>query len=634
MVFLQRSIDIRCCDFPEGTSRATLVGYIDDYFKVESQSSVVAIQECLGGVARVTFAVGGNAAKAFFEEQGSVVLGGVECEIVQPPPPPPMVSTVVVSWFPFEGSNAAVTNALSGYGEVKDVRLQVWPGRPSLSTGSRLVRMVISKEIPRFISVAGIKCKIWFRGQPLRCDLCHKISHKALSCPLKGKSALRSAGTSCSQVCEPWGPQVSVASNEAVPSDAAADDASGSAGSADTVLAFGATSTHVNIELAKENNVLGKDNNELVKESNGLVNDNNWAEIVESQMPDSNSNPVIEEVVEEVVAEGSSSVPASDDIQWTTVTRKRPDSHVQSSLLGNLSSFLPQDQSNSCEGLFTPSEVFDALKGMARNKTPCLDGLPMEFYLRFWDGVGADLVAVLNECFSSGSLSLSQRRGVITLSFKKGDRLDPKNWRPISLLNMDYKLASRFMAGRLLRVIHLVVNHDQTCGVPGRFIGENVALLRDVVSYAESSGTPVAILSLDQEKAFDRVDWGFMRSTLVAIGFGPSFVAWIDLFYTRVQSAVSVNGYLTPFFGLSRDVRQGCPLSPLLYVLVSEVLDCSIRADPRIKGLFLPGCPPLSPISKYADDTSLILTSDEGISAALDIYRCYELASGSRINLS
>ena len=258
----------------------------------------------------------------------------------------------------------------------------------------------------------------------------------------------------------------------------------------------------------------------------------------------------------------------------------------------------------------------------------------MEFYLRFWDVVGADLVSVLNDCSSSGSLSLSQRRGVITLSFKKGDRLDRRNWRPISLLSIDYKLVSRAMAGRLLRVIHLVVNHDQTREVLGRFIGDNVALLRDVVSYAESSGTPGAILSLHQEKAFDRVDWGFMRSALVAMGFGPSFVSWMDLFYSHVQSAVNVNGHLTPFFGLSWGVRKGCPLSPLLYVLVSEVLACSIRADPRIDGLSLPGGSPLSPISQYAGNTSLVLTSDAAISAFLEVYKLYELASGSKINLS
>ena len=196
-----------------------------------------------------------------------------------------------------------------------------------------------------------------------------------------------------------------------------------------------------------------------------------------------------------------------------------------------------------------------ALQGKAR----CKDGLPMELYLKFWDVLGKDLVAVLSSCFDSGCLSLSQCRGVISLSFKKGDCLDPRNWRPITLLNVDYKIATRAITARLLKVIHLVVDKDQTCGVPGRFIGENVALLRDVVDYPESSGTEVAILSLDQEKAFDRVDWSFMRSTLTAMGFGSSFISWVDLFYNQVQSAVNVNGYLSAFFNLSHGVRQGCP---------------------------------------------------------------------------
>ena len=96
------------------------------------------------------------------------------------------------------------------------------------------------------------------------------------------------------------------------------------------------------------------------------------------------------------------------------------------------------------------------------------------------------------------------------MSFKKGDRLDPRNWCMISLLNVDYKIASHAIAGRLLKVIHLVVNLNQTCGVPGRYIGDSVAFLRDVVFYASLSGTTVPILSLDQEKAFDWVDWGFL----------------------------------------------------------------------------------------------------------------------------
>ena len=315
-------------------------------------------------------------------------------------------------------------------------------------------------------------------------------------------------------------------------------------------------------------------------------------------------------------------------------TAETTDPSVQASLLANLPSALSSGQASQCEGHLSADECFVALQGMARRKAPGLDGLPMEFYLKFWDVIGADLVSVLNSCLDSGSLSLSQRRGVISLSFKKGDRLDPRNWRPITLLNVDYKLAARVIAGRLLKVIHFVVDKDQTCGVPGRFIGENVALLRDVVEYASSSGTPIAVLSLDQEKAFDRVDWGFMRSTLSAMGFGPSFISWVDLFYFRVQSAVNVNGYLSPFFCLSRGVRQGCPLSPLLYVLVSEVLAANIRCNRRISGLCLPGLSPLSPISQYADDTSLILVSDDSIHASFEVYSLFEKASGSRLNQS
>ena len=161
---------------------------------------------------------------------------------------------------------------------------------------------------------------------------------------------------------------------------------------------------------------------------------------------------------------------------------------------------------------------------------------------------GTDLVEVLNFCYLSGSLSRSQRHGLIALSFKKGDRLNPRNWRPITLLNVDYKIASRAIAGRLLKVIHLVVNLNQTYDVPGRYIGDSVAFLRDVVSYASLSDTPVAILSLDQEKAFDRVDWGILRSTLVCMGFNSSFIGWVDLFYSGVQSAVKFNGHRTPFF--------------------------------------------------------------------------------------
>ena len=217
----------------------------------------------------------------------------------------------------------------------------------------------------------------------------------------------------------------------------------------------------------------------------------------------------------------------------------------RAALLQIISATLPSANAVVCEGLLSVEECWAALVGMARRKAPGSDGLPVEFYLKFWDLLGEDLVCVLNSCFRSGRLSTSQRRGVISLSFKKGDRLDIRNWRPISLLNVDYKLAARAIAGRLLKVIHLVVARDQTCGVPGRFIGENVAFLRDNADFTTFSNSTVALLSLDQEKAFDRVEWSFMRDTLLAMGFGPSFISWVDLFYCDAQSCVDVNGHLS-----------------------------------------------------------------------------------------
>ena len=133
---------------------------------------------------------------------------------------------------------------------------------------------------------------------------------------------------------------------------------------------------------------------------------------------------------------------------------------------------------------------------MAQGKSPGSDGLPMEFRGAFWDLFGGDLVNVFNVFLEAGLPPFSQREALIALIFKKEDRLDHTNWRPISLLNDDYKLCARVLAGRLLKVIATVVATDQTCGVPGRYIGENVTFLRDVVELVnEYARVPSLILA-------------------------------------------------------------------------------------------------------------------------------------------
>ena len=130
--------------------------------------------------------------------------------------------------------------------------------------------------------------------------------------------------------------------------------------------------------------------------------------------------------------------------------------------------------------------------------------------------------------------------------------------------------------------------------------------------------------------------WGFMRDTLSTMGFGSSFINWIDHCYRGSQRAVNVNGHISSYFSLSRGVRQGCPVSPLLFiVLFSEVIACNIRCHPEISGLTLPGSSvSLPPLSQYADDTSVVVTSNTAITATFDVYDLYERGSGAKLNLS
>ena len=219
------------------------------------------------------------------------------------------------------------------------------------------------------------------------------------------------------------------------------------------------------------------------------------------------------------------------------------DVDIQSEMLGVLSRSVPQSDVAKCEGLFEPDEVLCALNGMARVKTPGSDGLPVEFFIKFWDTLGTELVDVLNSSYLDGILPSSSFKGLINLIFMKGDCLDLKNWRPITLLNVDYKLCAHTLAACLLQVIYFVVHPDQTCGIQGRYIGENVSLLRDIVDLSSKLNIPAAILSLDKEKAFDRVDWSFLFATLEKMGFGPSFIRWVRLLYSRARCSVLVNGY-------------------------------------------------------------------------------------------
>ncbi len=129
---------------------------------------------------------------------------------------------------------------------------------------------------------------------------------------------------------------------------------------------------------------------------------------------------------------------------------------------------------------------------------------------------------------------------------------------------------------------------DQTCGVPGRSGSLNLTLIRDAIGWAEQRRLSLAILSLDQEKAFDRVSLSFLFAILERVGFGAKIREWVHLLYERAVSKIKVSGFLTKPVEQLGGVRQGCPLSPLLYILFIKPLASCLRACQTFTGLHLP----------------------------------------------
>ena len=247
--------------------------------------------------------------------------------------------------------------------------------------------------------------------------------------------------------------------------------------------------------------------------------------------------------------------------------------------------------------------------------------------------MGHDLVASLNAAYELGELSISQRRGIITLLPKEdGSLLELPNWRPITLLNIDYKIASKAIAERLEAVLPTIVHIDQTGLIKGRYIGENIRLINDVMEHAKIENKEGILTSLDFKKTFDSLEWPLIHKTLEMFNFGDSLMRWVTLFYSNIESAVINNGYATKWFKPSKGVRQGCALSPYLFILSAEILSNKIRQKTDTTGISIFG--KVVKISQFADDTNLFCANMASVENALKKVQQFSSISGLSLNVT
>lgn len=282
----------------------------------------------------------------------------------------------------------------------------------------------------------------------------------------------------------------------------------------------------------------------------------------------------------------------------------------------------------------TAAEVSIICRTLPANKSPGPDGLSYELF-RSLDDISHQMLACLAESILHGPPDALNRpsfcEALIVLLPKKGDLKECKNWRPISLINADYKIIMALMATRLGPVMSEVIGEEQTGFVPGRSIFSAILAIKAALLHHKDSSPSGFLLMLDLEKAYDRVNHGFLKLAMARFGLPDSWIQALGTLYSVASSRVQMNGFLTDPIRLERGVRQGCPLSPMLFLFAIEPLACLIRDCPDLHGVSL-GATPLLKLVLYADDTTLLLNNREELAVAEGILLTFEQGSGAKVN--
>jgi len=273
---------------------------------------------------------------------------------------------------------------------------------------------------------------------------------------------------------------------------------------------------------------------------------------------------------------------------------------------------------------------------MKHNKAPGPDGFPVEFYQVFWSLIKDDLMAMFRE-FHRGRLPLFNLNfGTISLIPKQKEVKQIQQYRPICMLNVSFKIFTKVLANRLTVVADKVVRKSQTTFMPGRNILEGVVILHETVHELHKKKKNGVILKLDFEKAYDKVNWSFVQQTMRMKGFSSVWCKWIEEVVSRGSVGIRINEEVDHSFQTKKELRQGDPLSPILFNLVADMLAILVSRAQNC-GQFRGLVPNLVEgglsILQYADDTILLMEDDLEEARNLKLVLvAFEKLSGLKIN--
>ncbi|UYV67508.1 hypothetical protein LAZ67_5000996 [Cordylochernes scorpioides] len=271
----------------------------------------------------------------------------------------------------------------------------------------------------------------------------------------------------------------------------------------------------------------------------------------------------------------------------------------------------------------SPSEIANAIEHLPRGKAPGWDGLPCELLVAFSEDFFAEALArVFAASRLRGALPPSTRRSSICLVPKARGGRGLDGYRPVALPSADYRVLAAILHRRLKPHLRTLVPECQTYAVPGRSPSWNIAMVTDAIEEATALGSPLAVMGVDLESAFDSLDRGFLESLLTSLRLPPAFMAWINILYAGADATIRVGGFHTTAFPLLNSLRQGCAVSAALF---------SIATGPLLRRLEL--TLGVGNVIAYADDIVLLFHRDGDFERVATVFEDYRQASGIGVNL-
>lgn len=298
--------------------------------------------------------------------------------------------------------------------------------------------------------------------------------------------------------------------------------------------------------------------------------------------------------------------------------------------------FMPQLDDETKDRLqlsISVGEVEKAIEDLNPGKSPGPDGLSAALYKTFTREISPILGRLFNEAFEFKSLPPSFLTSHTIFIPKTNDSIKLRQvsaYRPISLTNVDYKIFMKIVARRLQSVIKEIVGPHQTCGIKGRSIFTNIHKARCVLECCDVMKGAVAMLQIDFEKAFDRVPHDLLITVLEHANVGTVITEAVRMAYSGCSTRLIVNKEVGNLIQVRRSVRQGCPISPLLFCMFIESFCLSIINRSTISGFRLHASEVR--VLAYADDIGVFCSNLESIAEVITIVKRFCQVSGSAVN--